>query len=86
MSALESTPPRPSETVAGFLAAIAIFVALIGIAWHPLRLILPAALIAIVSAAMGGRHQRLAFAAVLVTALSFFLGMMFAVIAETPLW
>ena len=41
MSAIEPTRTRPSETVAGFLAAMAIFICLIGIAWHPLRLILP---------------------------------------------
>ena len=86
MSSIDATPARPSETVAGFFAAIAIFVSLIGIAWHPLRLILPSMVIALLAAAMGGRHQRLAFIAVLVTAVSFFLGMMFAVIAETPLW
>jgi len=37
----ESGEKRTSETVAGFLAAIAIFVSLVGLAWHPLRLILP---------------------------------------------
>ena len=42
MSAHRASPHRaPSETVAGFLAAMAIFICLIGLAWHPLRLILP---------------------------------------------
>lgn len=86
MSALDATPSRPSETIAGFFASIAIFVSLIGIAWHPLRLILPSMVVALLAAAMGGRHQRLAFIAVLVAAASFFLGMMFAVITESPLW
>ena len=31
-----------AETVAGYLSSIAIFVAVIGLAWHPIRLILPA--------------------------------------------
>ena len=85
MSAVE--PTRAAlETVAGFLAALAIFVALIGIAWHPLRLIAPAIVVALVAAAMGGRHQRLAFAAVLIVAACFFLGMMIAVITSQPLW
>jgi len=39
-----------------------------------------------VAAAMGGRHQRLAFAAVIVVAFCFFLGMMISVLAERPLW
>ena len=34
---------RTSETVAGYLSAVAIFLSLVGIAWHPLRLILPSA-------------------------------------------
>ena len=64
MSALEEdAPARPSETVAGFLAALAIFIALIGVAWHPLRLIGPAIVVSLVAAAMGGRHERLSFAA-----------------------
>jgi len=86
VSALDATPSRPSETVAGFFAAIAIFVSLIGIAWHPLRLILPSMVIALLAAAMGGRHQRLAFAAVLICAASFFLGMTIAVVTTSPLW
>ncbi len=85
MSAVERTG-RPSESVAGFLAALAIFVALIGVAWHPLRLILPAVIISLVAAAMGGRHQRLAFAAVITVAACFFVGLMIAVITSHPLW
>jgi hypothetical protein len=85
MSALEQ-PSRPSESVAGFLAALAIFVALIGVAWHPLRLIAPAIIVSLVAAAMGGRHQRLAFAAVMTVAACFFLGMMIAVVTSHPLW
>jgi len=77
---------RPSETIAGLLSAIAIFAAVVGVAWHPLRLIPFAMLLSLVAAAMGGRHQRLAFAAAMISALCFFLGMTIAVIAETPLW
>jgi hypothetical protein len=77
---------RPSEIVAGYLAALAMFIALIGLAWHPLRLIGPAMLISLVAAAMGGRFQRLAFAAVMISAACFFLGMMIAVVTSRPLW
>jgi hypothetical protein len=35
---------------------------------------------------MGGRHQRLSFAAVLIVAASFFFGLMIAVITSRPLW
>ena len=50
MSAADSTASRPSETVAGYLAALAIFIALIGLAWHPLRLILPAIVVSMIAA------------------------------------
>ena len=86
MSAADHTASRPSETVAGYLAALAIFFALIGLAWHPLRLILPAVVVSMIAAAMGGRHQRLAFAAVIVVAFCFFLGMVISVITQRPLW
>jgi hypothetical protein len=77
---------RTADTVAGFLAAMSIFICLIGIIWHPLRLILPGILIAMVAAGIGGRFQRLAFAAVVIAAASFFFGMMVAVITSHPLW
>jgi hypothetical protein len=86
MSAIEPTRGRPSETIAGFLAAMAIFICLIGVAWHPLRLILPGIVVAMIAAGIGGRHQRLAFAAVLIAAACFFFGMMIAVITSRALW
>jgi hypothetical protein len=77
---------RTSETVAGFLAAIAIFVSLVGLAWHPLRLILPSLAIALVAAGMGSGKGRLQFAAVLICALCLFLGFTIAVAFSKPLW
>jgi len=77
---------RPSETVAGFLAAFSIFASLMALAWHPLRLLGPAIVLAMVSAGMGGRHQRLAFAAVLISAVCFVLGMTIAVVTQRQLW
>ena len=82
----ENGASRPSETVAGFLASLAIFVSLISLAWHPLRLILPAILIALIAAAIGGRHQRLAFAAVMIAAACFFFGLTIAVVTSRALW
>jgi hypothetical protein len=86
MNAIEPIRARPADTIAGFLAAMAIAICLIGLAWHPLRLILPGIVIAMIAAGMGGRHQRLAFAAVLVAASCFFFGMMIAVITSRALW
>jgi hypothetical protein len=82
----ENGSSRPSENVAGFLASLAIFISLIGLAWHPLRLVMPAILIALIAAAIGGRFQRLAFAAVMITAACFFFGMTIAVVTSRPLW
>jgi predicted branched-subunit amino acid permease len=82
----EGRASRPSETVAGFLAALAIFFSLISLAWHPLRLILPAILIALIAAAIGGRHRRLAFAAVMIAAACFFFGLTIAVVTSRGLW
>jgi len=86
MNVIQPARARPSETIAGFLAAMAIFICLIGLAWHPLRLILPGIAIAMIAAGIGGRHQRLAFAAVLIAAACFFFGMMIAVITSRALW
>jgi hypothetical protein len=91
VSALDGLPGLESDssakdTVADLLAALAIFAALIGVAWHPLRLIGPAIIISLVAAAMGGRIKRLTLAAVLVVAASFFFGLMIAVITSRPLW
>jgi hypothetical protein len=77
---------RPSDTVAGFLSALAIFTALIAVAWHPLRLIPVAIILALIASAMGGRNRRLAFWATMICALCFFLGMTVAVVTSRPLW
>jgi hypothetical protein len=75
-----------AETVAGYLSAIAIFIAVIGLAWHPIRLILPAGAVALVAAGMAGPGRRLQLAAVVVCTVCFFLGMTIAVAASRPLW
>jgi hypothetical protein len=82
----EGSAGRTSETVAGFLAAIAIFVSLVGLAWHPLRLILPSLAIALVAAGMGAGKGRLQFAAVLICAVCLFFGFTIAVAFSKPLW
>lgn len=89
MSAEQTTPVaegRPAYTVAGFLAAMAIFAALIGLAWHPLRLIAPAIILSMVSAGMAPKRNKLAAAAVFVSILCFFLGLMISVLTGRPLW
>jgi hypothetical protein len=82
----ETTPASAADLVSGYLAALAIFIALIGVAWHPLRLIAPAIVISLVAAGMGGKRKRLAFAAVMIVAACFFFGMMLAMITSRSLW
>jgi hypothetical protein len=82
----ESGEKRSSETVAGFLSAIAIFMSVIGIAWHPLRLIVPSLAIALIASGMGSGKGRLQFAAVLICGVCLFLGLTVAVASGRPLW
>jgi hypothetical protein len=84
-----STPAReygPTQIVAGFLAASAIFIGCIGIVYTPVRIVPGAILIALLAVCMGPRDQRLGIAAVVITACSFFAGMTVAVLTGHPLW
>ena len=87
--ATPAVPPartRPLETLGGFLAAAAIAVALLGIVYKPMRLALPATAIALACVMIGGRHHRLATWAVWIATVSWFLGMVFAVITRHSIW
>jgi hypothetical protein len=86
MSATPVERPRPAETIAGLLAAVAIFVSLTGVVYRPLRLIPLAILLALIALAIGGRHERLAGYAVITGAVCFVLGMAAAVLTSNPLW
>ncbi len=86
MSSAPYERARPAETIAGFLAAAAIFVSLMGIAYRPLRLIPLAVALALIAAGIGGRALRLATWAVVIGAVSFAVGMAAAVITSNPLW
>ena len=77
---------RPAETLAGFLAAVSIFVCLTGVAYRPLRLIPFGILLALIAIGIGGRSERLATVAVAVGAVSFAVGMAVAVVTSHPLW
>ena len=76
-----------AETVAGFLATIAIFGSLIAIVERPVTIGLPSLFVALVAAAMAaGRHQKLAAAAVAIAGTSWLAGMIVAVLTSRPLW
>ena len=82
----ESVPAGATDTLAGFLAAAGIFVSLTGLAYRPLRLIPLALVLSLLAVAIGGRHARLATAAVFIGATCFAVGMALAVITSNPLW
>jgi Domain of unknown function (DUF4383) len=75
-----------TETLGGFLAAAAIFVSAIGLAYRPLRLIPIAILISLIAVAIGGRSVRLATAAAFIGAACFVVGLALAVVTSHPLW
>ena len=77
---------RTTETVAGYLSALAIFISVVGIAWHPVRLIVPALAIALIASGMGNGKGRLQIAAVLICTVCLFLGLTVAVASSHPLW
>jgi hypothetical protein len=80
------TQDRPADTIAGLLASLSLFASLIGLAYRPARLIPFSILLAVVATGLGGRHARLAGAAVLVGAACFAVGMAIAVITNNPVF
>ena len=77
---------RPAEAVAGIIAALALAVGLIAIFYRPVRLSPVALVIALIAAGIGGRHARLAAAAVAVVSVGWVLGMIYSVLEDKPLW
>jgi hypothetical protein len=86
VSARPENRDRPIESIAGYLAAAAIFVSVIGIVYRPARLIPVAVVLALVAAGVGGRSARLAGFALAVGGLCFILGMTVAVLTGHPLY
>jgi hypothetical protein len=86
----ESSPAArrepPSHTVAGFLAAAALFAGLVAIIYYPGRIGPGAILVALIAAAMGGFQSRLAATALVVATAGWFLGMIVAVLLERPIF
>jgi hypothetical protein len=80
------TQDRPADTIAGFLAALSILGSAIGLAYRPARLIPFALLLAVIAVGMGGRHARLAAAAVVVGGVCFVVGMAVAVTTNNPVF
>jgi hypothetical protein len=86
VSAQPEARQRPADAVAGLLASLSIFASLVGVAYRPGRLIPPALLLALLAAAMGGRHSRLAAFAIGIGGACFVIGMAAAVITDHPVF
>lgn len=76
-----------AETIAGFLAALAIFGGLIAIAQRPVTIGLTSLFIGLIAATMAsGRNRHLAAAGVAIAATGWLAGMIVCVITGRPLW
>jgi hypothetical protein len=89
LSVHESPQPREdgaASTLAGFLAAFAIFAAVAGLVYYPGRVCTGAVLVALVAAAIGGFQRGLAAFAVAFAGLCWFAGMVIAIALERPIF
>ncbi len=86
MSATARSGDRPAESVAGILAAIAIFGSVIALAYRPVRITPFTILISLIAAGIGGRHQKLAAAALAISGACFIAGTFFAIITNHPIF
>ncbi len=86
------------DTLAGLMSAAAIFIGLLGMTnfnlsisgthleMRPIRIGVAAIVLALVAAGIGGRHRRLAGAAVAIAAGAWVAGMIIAVVTERPIF
>jgi hypothetical protein len=82
LSTPAETRDRPSEVIAGLLAALSIFGSAIALVEHPVRITAFTIVIALIAAAMGGRHQRLAAFAVAFGGACFVVGTFLAIVTS----
>ena len=75
-----------SDSLAGFLAALALFAGALSVVWYPGRLGPAAMLVALIAAALGTGQRRLAAIALTVVTLCWVAGMVVAVLADRPVF
>lgn len=76
----------PSQVVAGYLAALAIFGGLAAIVYYPGRIGLAAIVVAFVATAIGRTIRRLTALAVVVATLGWLAGMVVCVVLDRPIF
>ena len=86
MSTPARTADRPADAVAGLLAAVAIFGSFVALDYRPVRITPFTILISLIAAGIGGRHQRLAAAALAISGACFIAGTVFAIITNHPIF
>jgi hypothetical protein len=86
VSAVEPVQPRRADTVAGFLCAFALTMAGLALVRHPALLASAAIAVALVAARMTQAHRLLATVTVVAATLSFFFGMVVAIVTDTALF
>jgi hypothetical protein len=74
------------EAIAGLLAAFALFVSLVALAYRPMRLIPAAVVLSLTAAAIGGRYSKLTALSVGAVALCWLVGVTIAVVTKNPLF
>jgi hypothetical protein len=74
------------DTVAGLLAAAALFLSFVALAYRPMRLIPAAVVLSLTAAAMSDRHKRLTAIAATATAVCWLVGVTVAVVTKNPLF
>ena len=86
LSAHELDRRGPAETLAGYMSAAAIFLAVMALAYRPLVLALCALVLSLTATAIGGRWGKLHAIAVGAATVGFILGMSIAVVTGRPLF
>jgi exosortase/archaeosortase len=82
----ESTRDRPADTVAGFLAAIAMTGGLIAVVERPVLIGLFSIFVGLLAAALADRNRRLAAVGVAIASAGWLVGMIVCVLTSRPLW
>jgi hypothetical protein len=82
----QRTEDGAASTVAGFLAAFAIFAAVAGLVYYPGRVGAGAVLVALIAAGIGGFQRGLAGFAVAFAGICWFAGMVIAISLERPVF
>jgi len=80
------TPARPSELVAGFLAALSIVASVLALFYRPVALAPFAVLLALIAGGMAPRNARLPLAAVAIATICFLVGLTIAVATKHALY